>query len=490
MLRIACLSAILSLSGIVVAAADSEVFDTFFSDETLRVDFVQFGDASAEKIGIDRLIRQGVWAGPTHQLIDEFRYGRHAVKLVDPATADTLFERGFDSYFGEYRTTQAAQDGLSKAYHNTVLVPFPRHPVRLVIEDRPVGVPPEVLLDLVVDPESIDIAVEPPTPGVMVVVAHPAGPPHRTLDIAIVGEGYSSDEMSTFREDLARFSSVLLGHEPFASNRDRIAIRGVVLPSADSGADEPTRARFRSTSVGVTFNSLGSERYMLTEQNRVLRDIVATVPYDTLVIMVNHDRYGGGGIYNAYCTFTSHSQWAEYLLLHEFGHSFAGLADEYYTSDVAYSDFYPPGVEPSEPNITALLNPERLKWGHLATEGTPLPTPWNKETFDTKSTSDEALRRDINERLAKATRDGAPAAEISALENERDELARTTSQWVKEFLAATPHAGEVGAFEGAGYASQGLYRPAVDCLMFRRGLQPFCPVCAEAVTAVIRSYAP
>ncbi len=348
MRRFAWLSAVLLVWGIGVGAEDSAVFDAHFVDETLRVDFVQFGNGATEMVGLDRLIRQGVWAGPTANLVGGFDYGRHAVKIIDPETGDTLFERGFDSYFGEYRTSEAALNGEMKAYQNTVLVPFPRHPVRLVIENRPVDGPTEFLLSHDVDPDSINIATEPAAPDAIVVRAHPGGEPHRTLDIAIVGEGYRADEIPTFRADLARFAAVLLGHEPFASNSDRIAIRGVLQPSAESGADEPTMARYRSTSVGVTFNSLGSERYMLTEQNRRLRDIAGSVPYDTLVVMVNHDRYGGGGIYNAYCTFTAHGEWAEYLLLHEFGHSFAGLADEYYTSDVAYSDFYPPGTEPAE----------------------------------------------------------------------------------------------------------------------------------------------
>ena len=471
-------------------AHEDSGFDTHFADHTLRVDFFQFGDGATEMVGLDRLIRQGVWAGPTTNLIGASAYGRHAVKVVDQATGDTLFERGFDSYFGEYRTSKAALEGAMKAYHNTVLVPFPRHPVRLIIEDRRVGVEPAILLAHDVDPTSIEIASEPTPPDAMVIEAHRGGEPHSTLDIAIVGEGYRADEVTTFRADLARFTSVLLGQEPYHSNSDRIAVRGVLLPSAESGADEPTMGRYRSTTLGVTFNSLGSERYMLTEDNRSLRDIAGAVPYDTLVIMVNHDRYGGGGIYNAYCTFTAHSEWAEYLLLHEFGHSFAGLADEYYTSDVAYSDFYPPGTEPAEANITALTDPDRLKWRHLVTPGTPIPTPWNKAAFDERSNAAQKLRREINERLAQANRDGASAAEIAALEMERDELARTTSEWVKDFLAATANADRVGAFEGAGYASQGLYRPAVDCLMFRRGVQPFCPVCEEAVSNVIRSYAP
>jgi hypothetical protein len=261
-----------------------------------------------------------------------------------------------------------------------------------------------------------------------------------------------------------------------------------MLPSADSGADEPTHGLYRTTSVGMTFNSLGSPRYMLTEYNRVLRDIAANVPYDALTIMVNHERYGGGGIYNAYCSFTAHSPWSEYLLLHEFGHSFAGLADEYYTSSVAYSEFYPPGVEPVEPNITAMNDPEDLKWRDLVEPGTPLPTPWSKDEFDRTSNDRQGKRREINKQLAEAKKSGASDEDIAALERKQEELARRTAEWTDTFLAETKFADSVGAFEGAGYASEGLYRPEADCLMFRRGVQPFCRVCERAVADVIRSY--
>jgi len=475
-------------AGSAAAGNPAHSFDHLFSDATLRVDFIQFGNGDAEFVGIDRLIRQGVWAGPRSHLVDPFGYGRYTIKLVDLETDAVLFARGFDSYFGEYRTTEAAREGASRGFHNSMLVPLPKRPVRLVFETRTAGGEPSILAAQEVDPDSVDIATEPPSPGVTVVQAHPGGAPHRTLDIAIVGEGYRTDEVSRFREDLARFSAAMLGQEPYAGHRDRIAIRGVLLPSADSGADEPTHGHYRSTAVGMTFNALGSERYMLTEHNRELRDIAANVPYDALIIMVNHERYGGGGIYNSYCSFTAHSPWSEYLLLHEFGHSFAGLADEYYTSDVAYSEFYPAGVEPVEANITALTDPENLKWKDLVEPGTPLPTPWNKEAFDQTSRKNQAKRQEINGRLAEASRAGAPADEIAELERRRDELAESSTAWVEEYLAETEHAGSVGAFEGAGYASEGLYRPMADCLMFRRGVQPFCRVCERAVADVIRYY--
>jgi len=460
-------------------------FDSTFDDATLRVDFYQVGNAATELVSLDRLIRQGRWAGPRSGLIDPFQLGRYAIELRDPADDRLLFERGFDSYFGEYRTTEAARGGTVRAYHNSMLLPMPRGPAVLVISARAAGAPAAELLRQPIDPASPEIAAEAPAPGAIIVEAHPGGDPHRTLDIAIVGEGYTDSDAARFREDLARVTGVLLAFEPYASHRDRIAVRGVLVPSASSGVDEPSRGTFRSTAVNATFDSLGSERYLLTEDNRALRDVAANVPYDVLIIMVNHDRYGGGGIYNAYCTFTARSSWSDYLLLHELGHSFAWLADEYYTSDVAYSDFYPPGTEPAERNITALLAPGGLKWRDLVAQGTPIPTPWDKAAFDAEGKQYEDSRRELNERIAKASRAGDPLREVEGLEREQEQLALGHTELARKALAGEPFTGTVGAFEGAGYASTGLYRPMLDCLMFRRGVQPFCPVCRQAVVEAI-----
>ncbi len=470
-----------------VAGAE-QPFERNFENQTLRIDFHHTGDAEREFVAIDRLYRQGEYSGPRTRLVDPFPYGGYLVEAHDAETGSLLFSKGFDSYFGEYRTTGAAADGTLRTYHESVLLPFPKRPLRVEFSARRRDGTVIELGDITVDPKSIDITTEPTARGVTVVESHIGGEPHEVLDIAILGEGYTGAEVTTFREDLARATEVLLGHEPYSKNRNRISIRGVLLPSNDSGCDEPTRGIYRETALGVTFNSLGSERYMLTEENRAMRDIAANAPYDALVIMVNHDRYGGGGIYNFFCTFTAHSKWADYLLLHEFGHSFAGLADEYYSSSTAYNDFYPKGREPEDPNITALLEPGTVKWQDLVTPGTALPTPWEKAEYDLKDGAYQQERAKLNQAIADAVRSGAPEDTIARLKAKEEQHAADHAQWAQEYLAKSAWAGKVGAFEGAGYSSTGLYRPTLDCLMFSRRVQPFCPVCERAVEAMILRY--
>ena len=132
---------------------------------------------------------------------------------------------------------------------------------------------------------------------------------------------------------------------------------------------------------------------------------------------MNSATYGGGGIYGLYSTVAADSVWAPYVFVHEFGHHIAGLADEYYTSDVAYLPAAD-RVEPWEPNVTALLDPAALKWKDLVTPGTPLPTPWPKDEF-------ERYTKEIQERRRAIRAANRPEAEMDALF--RDEEAHDTA---------------------------------------------------------------
>lgn len=233
---------------------------------------------------------------------------------------------------------------------------------------------------------------------------------------------------------------------------------------------------------------MGSERYVLTEDNKSLRDIAGNAPYDALYIMVNSTRYGGGGIYNFYCVYTSDNINSDYLMVHEFGHSFFGLADEYYTSSTAYNDFYSPDYEPSEPNITAMHDPEHIKWKDMLSEGIELPTPWSKKEYDSLDLIWQQKRAKLNDHIFELQKNGADDAEIAQAKAEYDSISESRSKEVQTYLANSPYAGKVGAFEGAGYAATGLYRPYINCIMFSKA-DFFCPVCQKAMIDIINTYA-
>lgn len=474
-------------SGLLFAQAEGD-FDELFVDKTMRIDYFHIGDAKEEFITLDQIYQQGSWAGSKRNLIDNFNNGRYYVKVYDSSKGQLIFSKGFDSYFGEYRTTDKAIRGIKRAYHESVLIPYPRKEIRIDFETRDRKNSLQPFYSMKIEPSSISIIKERLDEDIKLYELRKSGDPHKKVDVAIIAEGYTLKEEAKLKADLERFTEVFFSLEPYQSYADRFNIYGVYKPSEESGCDEPRHGSFKNTALNATFNSLGSERYLLIEDNKSLRDIAASVPYDALCIMVNHKRYGGGGIYKFYCTFTVDNQWCEYLFLHEFGHSFAGLGDEYYTSSVAYNEFYPRGIEPVEPNISALLNPQELKWKALLSAGIEVPTPWEKEGFDKMDNAYQKIRVEINEKIASLKRIGASQSEIEKIEVESERLSKEHAGKVDDYLAKSKFRGKVGAFEGAGYSSQGLYRPMLDCLMFTKGAKPFCKVCEEAVIRVIEHY--
>jgi hypothetical protein len=477
-------TALLAVAAIPAAGAP---FADLFHDETLRIDYNHTGDAATEHVAVDQLWRQGIWAGSRTHLIDDLDLGGYYAKIYDAASGDLIWSRGFSSYFGEWQTTGPAAEGVLRTYHESVLAPLPKNPVIFALESRDDDGILQEFFRTEIDPNSWIVRLDPAPEGIITVDGYLGGDPHGCVDIAIVGEGYTAAEAAKFEADVKRFADLMMGHEPYNSHGDRVNVRGVLLPSQESGCDEPSRGVHKRTALGCTFDSLGSERYMLTEDNRAMRDIAQAVPYDVLYIMVNHERYGGGGIYNLFCTFTSDNQWSEYVFLHEFGHSFAGLADEYYTSNVAYTDFYAPGQEPSDRNITALLDPDNLKWKDLATGG-EIPTEWNKVDYDAMDIAYQMKRGNINDRIAQLMRSGAAEEDIAAAKAEGERLSWEHQQEVDAWFASNPAASVVGAFEGAGYMSEGFYRSQLDCIMFTKGIKPFCAACRRGIVEIIMKY--
>ncbi len=473
------------LSGSVLA---DPVFSHHFRDETLRVDYYHTGDAQEEIISLDQVWRQGIWSGSRIHLIDDLDLGRYYTKVYDVQSGELLYSKGFDSYFGEWKTTAPAAEGIRRTYHESALIPFPLHSIEFALEVRQEDMTLKEVFRVKIDPQWHLIRRDALDPDVLVMKAAYHGDPHARVDIAILGDGYTAAEEGKFRADVERFADLMLGYEPYRSMADHFNIWGVLKPSQESGCDEPSRGVHRNTALGSTFDSLGSERYLLTEDNRVIRDVAANAPYDLLYIMVNHERYGGGGIYNLFCTFTSDNQWSPFVFLHEFGHSFAGLADEYYSSSTAYNDFYPAGMEPHERNITALLDPANLKWKHLLTDDVALPTPWRKGEYDAMDEEYNRGRARLNGKIKDLMTNGGSTQEIDAAKAEGEAWSKSHQDQVDQWFKSSEFFGEVGAFEGAGYVSQGMYRSEIDCIMFTKGLKKFCAACAAGIREVTARY--
>lgn len=460
-------------------------FEQFFTPGTMRIDYFHTGDARSEDIKIDKIYAYTQWAGSKKNLIDNLNYGTYYYKIYNHASDELIYSKGFDSYFKEYQTSTPALEGNKKQFHESAIIPFPKEKIVFALQKRDQDGIYHAVFNTLIDPKN---TLEGPKDSeVKVFSSLNSGDPSVKADIAIIGEGYTDAEVVKFQEDLDRFTGYFFRAEPCKSHKDNFNIRGVLKPSLDSGIDEPRAGIDKQTSVNATFNSMGSERYVLTEDNLSLRNIAGHVPYDALYIMVNSSRYGGGGIYNFYCVYTSDNIDSDYLMVHEFGHSFFGLADEYYTSSTAYNDFYSADYEPAEANITALLDPENIKWKHLLNKNIEIPTPWRKNHFDSLDLAWQEKRAKMNDRIARLQKNNATEEEVDLAKSQYDQESTSRDQEVQEYLENSQYAGKVGAFEGAGYATTGLFRPSINCIMFTR-TDYFCPVCKEAMIKVINTY--
>jgi len=445
------------------------------ASETMRLDYYHTGDANSEVFSVDRIVIEPLpWPGDPKQAIDTSNLGKYFFEVRDAKSKQVLYSRGFASIYGEWETTDEAKS-LKRTFQESLRFPAPSAAVSIVLKKRDAKNNWQDIWTTTIDPSDMFIDHSKRTAPAPLIAIQKAGEPEAKVDFLILGDGYTAAEAKKFEADARRLTEVLFATSPFKEHRKDFNVWAMSPPAAESGISRPSTGIYRNSPLGATYDAFGSERYVLTFDNRSLREVAEHAPYEFIEVLVNGRTYGGGGIFNLYSTVASDNAFANYVFVHEFGHHFAGLADEYYTSSVAYAPS-PDRIEPWEPNVTALLDVSTLKWRELASpfaNVTPIPTPWNKEEFENYS-------REIQKRRAQLRKDKRPEQEMEALF--REELAHE-----QKMFAAEKHFGQVGAFEGAMYEARGYYRPEIDCIMFSRS-DKFCHVCRFAIERVIKMY--
>lgn len=461
----------LAVCGVLVALV---VAGRLLGDEprTLRLDFYHTGNVAQELFAVDRVVVEPLaWPGNPRQPVDALNLGLYFLEVADPATRQVLYSRGFNSVYGEWVTTAEAKTA-TRTFHESLRFPLPEKLVRIVVKKRDADNGWREVWTTEVDPKDkfVDTAL-PAAPGPLVEIEK-NGDPAAKVDLLLIGDGYTADEQKKFEADARRLAGALFAASPFRERRRDFNVWGLCPPARESGISRPSDGIHRAPPLGSTYDAFGSERYVLTFDNRALRQAASFAPYDFLVILVNGKVYGGGGIFGQYATVAVDSVWAPYVFVHEFGHHFAGLADEYFTAPVAY---LPPAkrIEPWEPNVTVRSERTALKWKDLLSADTPLPTPWNKEDYETRS-------REYQRRREQLRKEHRPEAEFDALSREYKAID-------DRLLGMEKYLGRVGAFEGANYEAKGYYRPEVNCIMFTRS-DAFCTVCRRALERVIDQY--
>jgi len=449
-----------------VAGAHAEV------PPTMRVDYIHSGNALQESYALDRIVIEPLpWPGNPARPIDDTNRGANLFEVVDPKTGEVLYSRGFSTIFGEWRSTEEAQK-LSRAFQESLRFPLPSKPVRVRLLARDERNAFSVVWSVDVDPASQDIERKVgPAAGTPIAIRN-NGPSASKVDLLILGDGYTAAEAGKFAADARRLSDRLFSVTPFRERAGDFNVWALMVPTPQSGVSRPSTGAYRWSPLGTRYDIFGSERYALTLDNRAFREIAQFAPYEFVEILFNNETYGGGGIFGQFSTAAASNEWAEYLFIHEFGHHFAALADEYYTSPVAYRSGEE-RPEPWEPNVTALRDPSRLKWKDKVRSTTPLPTPWPKEQFEQHQ---RAYQKERSE-LRAANR---PESEMNA-------LFRRERTFTDKLLDEAANSNVVGAFEGANYQASGYYRPQMQCIMFTR-TDHFCEVCADAITTIIDLY--
>jgi hypothetical protein len=436
---------------------------------TLRVDYFHVGMANEEKFALDGVVMEGEWPGRLDRVVDDSNLGKYFFEVVEPQSGKVVYSRGFASIYGEWETTDEAKQ-TRRVFQESVRFPAPAAAVRLVLKKRDRRNVFQEVWSVTVDPAGPAVdRTGPSRTTVWAVMKN--GEPRDKVDLLLMGDGYTAAEMAKWHTDAKRLTETLFSVTPFKEHRSDFNVWAADVPADVSGVAKPSDGVFRRSPLRASYDAFGSERYVLTMDNQRLREAASAAPYEFIEIVVNDRKYGGGGIHNLYATVAADNASTPYVFVHEFGHHFAGLADEYYTSDVAYGSDQE-RVEPWEMNAT--VDPKARKWADLISAGTPVPTPWPKADYETYERGIQARRREIRAQHR-------PEAEMEALFAE--ELAHATPM-----LAGPPYGGKVGAFEGAMYEAKGYYRPQADCIMFSRNISGFCAVCRRAIEKVIAMY--
>ena len=410
----------------------------------MRLDYFHTGKADSEIFSRERVVVEPLpWPGNPQKPLDESNFGSYFFEVRELRSGKALYSRGYSSVFSEWQTTDEAKREY-RTFSESLRFPAPSVPVKISVQKRDVANRFREIWSTTVDPQdrSIQRVTAPAPAPVIEMEVH--GESADRVDVLFLGEGYTAGESGRCARDVRRAAEALFQYPPFRERRENFNLRAICAASPESGVSHPSRGEHRRTLFDSTFDVFGTARYALSFNNRSIREVAAYAPYEFLAIVMNDRAYGAGGIFGQFATVSIDNARSLPAFVHEFGHHFAALADEYFLGPVAYAPLIPK-VEPWEPNVTALLPNGNLKWKEQVSAGTPIPTPWPEKEYVQTGGSDR-------------------------------------------YLLSGPYAGEIGAFEGARYTRKGYYRSEQSCLMITLVRYRFCAACRRAIDQSIDLY--
>jgi len=400
-------------------------FEQYFENKTVRIDYKHIGNSQTEKIEVVNYHVGAQWEGTVSHLVEPKRLGGLLFEVFDALSGQLIYSRSCDCLFNEYRTTERGEKEIG-TFEECVRMPMPKGMVKYKFTSYDRHHVPTELYQGVFDPQST--ACETMTKQYKVKKLHIGGQVNDAIDILLIPDGYAASDKKKMQADFKRFTSYIMNCSPYKEMSNHVNIRAIEAYSEESGITNPNQNVYKKTLLNCSYNVIDLDRYLMCLGVWKMNEIADDAPYDFIIILCNSDKYGGGGIYNFYCTVNNVGAHSDYVIVHEMGHLIGGLADEYYTSEVSVRDFYPEGVEPVEPNLTTLVD-FGSKWLDMLAPGTPVPTPATKENQD-----------------------------------------------------------KLGVYEGGGYVAEGVFRPMMDCTMHKIMYNRFCPVCLKALQEAIMFY--
>lgn len=401
-------------------------FDQYFENKTVRIDYKHSGNKQTEKIEIEQYYVGNHWDGTFSNLIELDRIGDILFEVFDALSGKKIYSRSYSCLFYEYRTTERGEKEVA-TFQECVRMPMPKSLVRYQFTGYDRSNNPTLLYQGTFDPQST--AYEPMSKEFKVKNIHIGGKPDDAIDILFIPDGYTKADKKIMMADFKRFAGYIMNCTPYKEMSNYVNIRAIEGYSEESGITDPNANIYKKTLLNSSYNVIDLDRYLMCLNVWRMNAIADDAPYDFIILICNSNKYGGGGIFNFYCTVNNGAPHQDYVIVHEMGHLIGGLGDEYYESEVSTRDFYPEGVEPVEPNLTTLIDFDN-KWKDMIEPGTPIPTP--------------------------------PTSEY---EN------------------------AVGVFEGGGYVAEGVFRPFINCTMHVIKYNAFCPVCRRALEDAIMYYA-
>lgn len=436
---------LVALSILSTIGASGAQYNENFCDSTLRIDYMFGGGPNGVSVMIDRQSKSAGWAGRRERLAERPYAGNGVISVVDPKTNEIIYTNPFSSLFLEWLHTPEANK-VQKGFENSFIVPLPRKEaeIRLTLYDNRQEVLAETSHLYSPEDELVALRGSNPLPHQYI---HRGGDTEKAIDVAILAEGYKTEEMDSFINHAQTIANEILSYEPFASNKDRFNFVAVMSPSNESGVSVPLRNQWTDTAFGSHYSTFYSSRYLTTSSIKKVYDALDGIPFEHIIILVNTDEYGGGGIYNCYQIAAARNKLTMPVAVHEFGHSFGGLADEYFYTNEE-DETYPLDIEPWEPNITTLVDFES-KWSDMVDPNISIPTPWEEDN----GTREEKMKR------------------------------QSETNYDDSSLS-------IGAYEGGGYKAKGVYRPTITCRMRDNYYPSFCPVCEKALLHIINFYTP